>query len=230
MRHKPLIAGAFAAVIVLVAAGCGTGGLGNRKADRARGKDVFTAKCAACHVLADAGAVGTAGPNLDDAFGESRKQGFKESTFFEVINKQIEFPTGRDLFDPKREVHLNGPVPTVEMAANIVTGSDRDAVSAYVAAVAGRPVQGGGGSGGGKVAATDGKELFAQAGCAACHTLKAAGSSGQIGPNLDTAKPDRALVILRVTNGQGVMPSFKGKLSAAQIGAVADYVSGAAGK
>ena len=228
MRHKPLIAAAFAAVIVLVAAGCGTGGLGNHKADRARGKDVFTAKCAACHVLADAGAVGTAGPNLDDAFAGSRKQGFKESTFFEVIDKQIKYPTGRDLFDPKREVHLNGPVPTVEMPANIVTGSDRDAVSAYVAAVAGKPVVGGGG--GGKVATTDGKQVFAQAGCAACHTLKAAGSSGQIGPNLDTAKPDRARVILRVTNGRGVMPSFKGKLSADQIGAVADYVSGAAGK
>ena len=228
MRHKPLIAAAFAAVIVLVAAGCGTGGLGNHKADRARGKDVFTAKCAACHVLADAGAVGTAGPNLDDAFAGSRKQGFKESTFFEVIDKQIKYPTGRDLFDPKREVHLNGPVPTVEMPANIVTGSDRDAVSAYVAAVAGKPVVGGGG--GGKVATTDGKQLFTQAGCVACHTLKAAGSSGQIGPNLDTAKPDRARVILRVTNGRGVMPSFKGKLSADQIGAVADYVSSAAGK
>ena len=227
MRRKPLIAAAFAAAVVLVAAGCGTGGLGDRKADRARGKELFTAKCAACHVLADAGAVGVAGPNLDDAFAEVRKQGFEESTIFEVVNKQIEFPSSRDLLDPTREIHVNGPLPTVEMAADIVKGKDRDAVAAYVAAVAGKPVQGGAG---GKIASTDGKAVFAQAGCGACHTLKDAGSSGQIGPNLDSAKPAKDRVILRVTNGQGAMPSFKGKLSDDQINAVADYVSGAAGK
>ena len=231
MRRKPLIAAALAAIAVIAAAGCGTGGLGDRKAaDKVRGKELFTAKCAACHVLADAGAVGTSGPNLDDTFAESRKQGFKESTFFEVIDKQIKYPTGRDLADPEREIHVNGPLPTVEMAADIVKGSDREAVAAYVASVAGLPVQGGGGGGGGQIAATDGKEIFAAAGCAACHALKAAGASGQVGPNLDTAKPARDRVILRVTNGQGAMPAYKGKLSDDQIAAVADYVAGAAGK
>jgi mono/diheme cytochrome c family protein len=34
----------------------------------------------------------------------------------------------------------------------------------------------------------------------------------------------------RVTNGLGVMPSFAGKLSTAQIAAVAAYVSSTAGK
>ena len=227
MRRKHLITAALAAGVVLVAAGCGTGGLGDRKADRVRGKELFSSKCAACHVLADAGAVGTVGPNLDDAFAEVRKQGFQESTIFEVINKQIKYPTGRDLYDPSREVHLNGPLPTVEMAANIVTGSDRDAVSAYVSGVAGKPVQGGAG---GKSTSADGKDIFAQSGCGACHTLKGAGASGQIGPNLDTAKPARDRIILRVTAGKGVMPSFKGKLSDDQIGAVADYITGIAGK
>jgi len=32
-----------------------------------------------------------------------------------------------------------------------------------------------------------GKEVFASAGCAGCHTFKAAGSSATIGPDLDTA-------------------------------------------
>ena len=227
MRRKSLIAAALAAVSILVAAGCGTGGLADPKADKARGKELFTSKCAACHVLADAGSVGNAGPNLDDAFVEVRKQGFKESTIFHVIDKQIKYPTDRDLFDPKRDIHVNGPIPTVQMAADIVKGSDREAVAAYVASVAGLPVKGGAG---GKIATADGKEVFAQAGCGACHTLKDAGSSGAVGPNLDAAKPAKDLVILRVTNGQGVMPSFKGKLTADQIGAVADYVSGAAGK
>jgi cytochrome c551/c552 len=40
-------------------------------------------------------------------------------------------------------------------------------------------------SGGGQVAA--GKTLFTSSGCASCHTFAPAGSSGTIGPNLDTA-------------------------------------------
>ena len=35
--------------------------------------------------------------------------------------------------------------------------------------------------------AAAGKEVFASAGCAGCHTFKAAGSSATIGPDLDTA-------------------------------------------
>jgi mono/diheme cytochrome c family protein len=35
--------------------------------DAAAGKEVFTANCSACHTLADAGASGAVGPNLDDA-------------------------------------------------------------------------------------------------------------------------------------------------------------------
>ena len=51
-----------------------------------------------------------------------------------------------------------------------------------------------------------------------------------MGPNLDDAKPNEALVVQMVTNGRGAMPSFKDRLSEAQIAAVAKYVSGAAGK
>ena len=39
-----------------------------------------------------------------------------------------------------------------------------------------------------------------------------------------------AAVVTQVTNGGGVMPAFGGKLSAAQIQAVAKYVSSSAGK
>ena len=73
--------------------------------------------------------------------------------------------------------------------------------------------------------ATDGKAIFASAGCGGCHTLAAAGSSGTVGPNLDEAKPSKQLAIDRVTNGRGGMPSFKGQLSEAQIEAVATFVS-----
>jgi mono/diheme cytochrome c family protein len=69
-----------------------------------------------------------------------------------------------------------------------------------------------------------GKAVFASAGCVGCHTLQAAGATGTVGPNLDEAKPDYALVVERVTNGMGVMPSFKGQLSEQQIQDVAAYV------
>ena len=60
--------------------------------------------------------------------------------------------------------------------------------------------------------------------CAGCHTLKAAGASGTVGPNLDQAKPSAARVIDRVTHGKGGMPSFATRLSAQQIDDVAAYV------
>ena len=63
-----------------------------------------------------------------------------------------------------------------------------------------------------------------------CHTLAAANATGTVGPNLDEAKPSADLVVERVTNGAGVMPSFKGQLSEKQIQDVAAYVSQNAGK
>jgi mono/diheme cytochrome c family protein len=77
--------------------------------------------------------------------------------------------------------------------------------------------------------ATAGKSVFASAGCSGCHTLKDAGASGSVGPNLDDAKPPYSLVIDRVTNGKGVMPSFTGRLTTTQIQDVAKYVSSVAG-
>ena len=60
-----------------------------------------------------------------------------------------------------------------------------------------------------------GKDVFITAGfCGDCHTLADAGSTGTSGPDLDDAQPSEALVIDRVTNGAGAMPSYEGKLSA----------------
>jgi mono/diheme cytochrome c family protein len=74
-----------------------------------------------------------------------------------------------------------------------------------------------------------GKQVFASAGCASCHTLQDAGAQGTVGPNLDEAKPSRDLVVERVTNGKPPMPAFKGTLSDEQIQDVAAYVSSVAG-
>lgn len=83
--------------------------------------------------------------------------------------------------------------------------------------------------GGGEPAtAADGKALFTQ-NCANCHSLADANARGQVGPDLDQLRPGPDLVKTQTENGGGAMPSFKGKLTDAQIKAIADYVSGAAG-
>jgi mono/diheme cytochrome c family protein len=72
--------------------------------------------------------------------------------------------------------------------------------------------------------ATAGKAVFASAGCGGCHTLKAAGTSGTVGPNLDDLKPALDRIVHQVEVGGGPMPAFKGQLSDKQIQDVAAYV------
>lgn len=191
----------------LLAAGCGTGGKA-ATGDKSHGKQLFTSKCAGCHTLADANAQGKVGPNLDDAFGPDRKQGIKESSIQNVVLDQIRFAQGK-------------------MPAGLYTGQDAQDVAAYVASVAGT---GNANPASGKITATDGKTIFGQAGCGSCHTLKDAGTTGTVGPNLDQLKPPEARVVTQVTNGGAVMPAFKGRLTPAQIHAVAKYVASVAGK
>ena len=72
----------------------------------------------------------------------------------------------------------------------------------------------------------EGKKIFLEKGnCAICHTLKDAGSSANIGPNLNQIRPDQMRVIVAVTNGIGVMPAYDGILSQSEIEAVSLYVS-----
>ena len=195
-------AAALALATALLAAGCGTGGI-SKGGDPSKGKQLFQAKCGGCHTLADAGTHGQTGPNLDDAFGPSRKQGYKPETFKDVVRDQIE------LAEP--------PMP-----ANLVTGEDADSVAAYVAQVAGTGLTTAKNS-------TNGKDIFT-ANCGSCHTLADAGTSGNVGPNLDQLKPSFEIAQHQVINGGGAMPAFKGTLTAAQITAVAKYVSSVAGK
>src|SRR4051795_153946 len=82
----------------------------------------------------------------------------------------------------------------------------------------------GGGGGGSQGDATAGKALFTQQGCTGCHTLKAAGASGTVGPNLDQLKPNFDAVVHQVENGGGAMPSFRGSMSEQQIRNVAAFV------
>ena len=256
---RTLAAASGLAAAALLAAGCGTGGISKGKADTAHGKQLFQEKCGSCHTLADAGTQGKVGPNLDDAFSGPRREGFKESTIRNVVHGQvkyaIEHPAGFVTTGPDGR-----GLPAPGMPRNLVTGDDAQDVAAYVASVAGVSAAGGATtttattnsapaptppttttttqtetattttSGGGSDLVAQGKDVFAKSGCASCHTLKDAGATGTVGPNLDEAKPPKDLVVERVTNGKAPMPPFKGQLSDQEIQAVAEYVSTVAGK
>jgi mono/diheme cytochrome c family protein len=226
------LAAACAAAGTLAVAGCGTGGY-DTEGSQGAGKQLFTqAGCGACHTLADAGAAGKIGPNLDDAFAQARADGLTDATFTQVVRDQILFPIEKPSVGGPGMPGVDTTLPDcsdVEGDAFCVDDQHEAAgdIGVYIAAVAGTgkkpppPAPGG---------EADGKSIFATAGCANCHTLADAGSTGTVGPNLDDAKPSKALVVDRVTNGKGVMPSFKDSLDAAQIQAVADYVSSTAGR
>jgi cbb3-type cytochrome c oxidase subunit III len=207
-RSAALAAAAFAAAGLL--AGC-TGQTEERSgADTNAGKELFVQKCGGCHTLAEAGTLGATGPNLDWAFGASRDEGFAEDTFFEVVLEQMKIP-GED-----------SPMPEFDNPddeANYLSEADLQNIAAYVAAVAGTDV---------KAAATDPKSMFV-ASCGSCHTLADAGTTGTVGPNLDDAQPTLDKAVAQITNGGGAMPAFEGKLTDAQIKALAEYVVQATG-
>ncbi len=77
-----------------------------------------------------------------------------------------------------------------------------------------------------------GLEIFNEiAGCAGCHTLKAAGSEANIGPNLDTVSLTEESVKDMVTHGLGVMPAYgEGILTKEEIDIVSFYVANSVGK
>jgi len=156
-----IVGGALlATLIVLVASACGTGGPthgGNASA----GRKLFVgdAKCGSCHTLKDAHSTATVGPNLDDAFAQSRAEGFKMSAIENVVRDQIKYPT------------TNSGMP-----ANLVKGQEADDVAAYVALCAastdkqacpGLAATGKGGAG-----------LYASLGCQGCHSLDGSKSTG----------------------------------------------------
>jgi cbb3-type cytochrome c oxidase subunit III len=218
--------GAGLVAAALLAAGCGTGGVASagQRPDVQNGQQLFSQSCGACHTLSAAGTTGTIGPNLDNAFAADVAQGYPQSAVENVVLDQIRLGSGEvATYTTNKKFTVQQPMP-----ANLVTGQDAIDVAAYVASVAGSngytsPINY-------ASLGTDGKKIFKGAGCGGCHTLAAAGATGTKGPNLDQLKPSEARVAHQVTIGGGIMPAFKGKLTPAQIEAVAKYVASSAGK
>ena len=225
MRPALLVAVASAGAFLLVLSGCGTGGY-TSSGSQGAGKELFVQACGGCHALADAGTSGTIGPNLDDAFAQAREAGMTSDTFTQVVAGQIRYPIETTSTGAPGMPAVDQTLPLcedVEGDAFCVDDQDQavDDIATYVGAVAGTGVV--------AEKPTDGKSIFTTS-CGSCHTLSDAGTTGAVGPNLDDSKPAKELVIDRVTNGQGAMPSFKDSLDEQQIEAVAEYVAGAAGK
>ena len=219
------------AVVVLLASGCGYGGVATAgdHPDVQNGQTLFSSTCGSCHTLQAAGTSGTIGPNLDNAFAGDRIQGYASSSIENVVLDQIRQGSGPIATYTNAEHGVKGLTPQTQMPANLVTGQNAIDVAAYVASVAGTggyttPVN--------LATLTSGSSIFKGAGCTGCHTLKAAGSTGTIGPNLDqlASALTLSIVVKQVTDGGAIMPAFKGRLSAAQIQAVAQYVISVAGK
>jgi cytochrome c6 len=227
VRRLLLVVTVCAGALAAVLSGCGTGGY-TSEGSQGAGKELFQQRCGGCHALADAGTNGNIGPDLDDAFAQAREAGMTSDTFTQVVASQIRYPIEEPVTGVPGMPGPDGPMGTLPSCDDVEGDGfcveDQDGaiedVATYVGAVAGTGIT--------AEQPTDGKSIFT-ANCGSCHTLADAGTSGTVGPNLDESRPPQELVVDRVTNGKGAMPSFSDSLDEQQIQAVADYVAGAAG-
>jgi len=109
------------ALLLVVLGGCS---LKHPTPDLVNGKKLFVSKCGSCHTLSHANTKGTVGPNLDDAFRQSRANNLRSSDIRGLVDYWIQYP------------NVQGAMP-----ANLVTGQAAQDVAGYVAAVAAKPGQ-----------------------------------------------------------------------------------------
>jgi len=206
---------AAAAATMLMAAGCGTD-----DPDVERGRQVFIARCASCHAMAESGSTSNVGPNLDKAFAASRSIGMDSDTVEGIVMRQIEHPR------PSVEGES-----AISMPAGLAEGKDLVDVSAYVAEYAGvegiRPPE------------FELPEYFVNS-CGGCHVLDDAGTAGVTGPNLDEALAGRDAAFIEesivnpgaeIAEGYGnLMPnSFGASLTPDQLDQLVQYLVQATG-
>jgi mono/diheme cytochrome c family protein len=225
-------------VAALTAVSLGGCALKHATGNLVAGKQLFAAHCGSCHTLAHANTTGTVGPNLDDAFRQARADGVRSTSIAGLVDYWIQFP------------NTQGAMP-----AMLVKGQDAQDVAAYVADVASIPGQDTGALAAAvaqkvPVTAAEGKTIFTGVGsCGSCHTLSAAGTTGTVGPNLNTLKEACAAPASQQVRGTtlekcietaitnpyayippgykaGIMPNtFKKSLSPTQIQALVTFLS-----
>ncbi len=118
---RGLTAAVSTVAAALAMSGCS---IKNDNANLVAGKQLFVQKCGSCHVLDRAGTKGNVGPDLDEAFRQSKIDGLGDDAVRGVVKKQIEYPS------------MAGSKGTGIMPAGLVTGDQAQDVAAYVAQVA----------------------------------------------------------------------------------------------
>ena len=121
VRHLGVLLGA--GCLLLGASGCG-GVKRGEDSDLVVGKQQFVAKCGACHTLARASTKGTVGPDLDEAFRASVREGLKRSAVQTVVEGQVQNP------------NRFGAMPS-----GLASGTELSSIAAYVAQSVDRPGQ-----------------------------------------------------------------------------------------
>lgn len=124
------VAVAAAAALLVGVSGCQLKSSGD---NLVAGKQAFVAKCGSCHVLKRAGTTGVTGPNLDEAFQRARSEGFGQSTFAGVVERQILHPARTSQTDPATGKDLPA------MPGGLYKGEQARYVAAYVASAVAKP-------------------------------------------------------------------------------------------
>jgi cbb3-type cytochrome c oxidase subunit III len=173
----------------------------------AAGRPVFLRHCASCHTIE----------------GRTAHPTFIESP---IPNLDHVKPEASYVHDRVETGGFDMPSFSSEMSS-----AQMDAVVAYVADVAGGRVVDTSARDQGDV--TLGQQVFRE-NCQRCHSIagrRATGRPDFPGTDFNRVKPSQQLVMRQVMSGiREEMPSFRGKLSPAQIRAVAVYVTATAGE
>src|SRR5438309_9979458 len=90
--HSRLGLAALAGGIAALAAGLAGCSVKHPTTNLVHGKQLFVAKCGACHTLSHAGSAGQVGPNLDDAFAQDRADGEKSTSIQGLVSYWIQYP------------------------------------------------------------------------------------------------------------------------------------------
>lgn len=227
MSPAPKTAKPFLAALAALACALPLVACGRDEPDLSNGKAQFTQQCGSCHVLARAGTQGNQGPSLDEAFRVGLADGMDRETVEGVVKSQIAHPRMSSI-----------------MKANLVEGDDARDVAAYVAYATAKSGEDEGAlAQAGLAGAKTGEQIYTAAGCGSCHTFGPAGTQADVGPSLDElagaaanrepGKDAQQYVEEAILDPEaftvegfqaGVMPAYEGRLSEAQVKALAEYL------
>jgi mono/diheme cytochrome c family protein len=174
--------------------------------DVVAGKRLFAERCGSCHILDRAGTKGVTGPDLDEAFRQSLRDGLGRSGIRGAVRAQI-----------------NAPAIGSGMPADLVKGEQADQVAAYVAQSVARP-----GEDTGLLATAIPKAGGGEPAVARNGTLDIpADPGGQLAYVTDEARAEAGTVTVRSENESGtphnIVVDGKGEGKVVQDGGVSQF-------